>query len=42
MRIFGDDKYGNFDQVENSFVHKILMALNIMLEEAEDQKKSIS
>lgn len=42
MHSVAGEKYGNFDQVENSFVHKILMALNIMIEEVEQQKKSMS
>lgn len=34
------DKYGTFDEVENSFVHKILMALNTMIYEAQQMEKN--
>lgn len=42
MHSVAGEKYGTFDEVENSYVHKILMALNIMLDEIEEQRKSMS
>jgi hypothetical protein len=42
MHSVAGEKYGTFDEVENSYVHKILMALNIMLDEIEQQKKNVS
>lgn len=35
------DKYGSFDQVESSYAHKVLMALSILINEANELEKSM-
>jgi len=39
MHSVAGDKYGTFEDVENSFVHKIMMALTIMIEESKELEK---